>query len=180
MQARVQEEKKSIMASKDLEESERNRLVKDLERRAEELEIERAAKSEIEEKLSQLEAKLLLGGESVLDKEEKQRMELAQREAEMEDKKRAERDLQRALEQSEEADIQIEEEYASLQEAASAKTRKLKKLWALAVAAKSEIKDLQQDHQRERESLLESVRDVTRELKLKMFIMSQFIPPEYM
>jgi kinesin family protein 3/17 len=180
MQNLVEEEKRTILASKDLEESERNVLVADLEKRAAELETERLVKSGLEEKLKQLEAKLLLGGVSVIDTEERQRMELAHREAEMEFKKGAERDLQRALEESESANIQIEEEYSSLKEAAAAKTRKLKKLWSLAVDAKSEVKDLQQEHQRERESLLESVRDVTRELKLRIFLINQFIPAEYM
>jgi hypothetical protein len=180
MQNLVEEEKRTILASKDMEESERNRLVADLEKRAAELETERSAKSGLAEKLQQLEAKLLLGGVSVIDTEERQRMELAHREAEMEFNKGAERDLQRALEESESANIQIEGEYSSLKEAAAAKTRKLKKLWSLAVEAKSEVKDLQREHQRERESLLESVRDVTRELKLRIFLMNQFIPNEYM
>ena len=116
----------------------------------------------------------------MLDKEEKQRMELSQKAVEIEEKKRQERELERKLAQSEEANIQIEEEYASLQEEAAAKTRKLKKLWTLVMNAKSEVKDLQQEHQRERENLLETVRVVTRDLKLKMFVMCQFIPDDYL
>lgn len=180
MQAMVEEEKRTILQKKDMEETERNRLIQDLERRADELEKERIAKQEAANKLSQLEAKLLLGGVSVLDKEEQQRMELAKKAAELEEKKRRERELERKLAESEEANIQIEEEYASLQEEAAAKTRKLKKLWTLMMNAKSEVKDLQQEHQRERESLLETVRDVTRELKLRIFVICQFIPQEYL
>uniref|UniRef100_K1QJ47 Kinesin-like protein KIF3A n=1 Tax=Magallana gigas TaxID=29159 RepID=K1QJ47_MAGGI len=41
------------------------------------------------------------------------------------------------------------------------------------------IADLQQEHQREMEGLLENVRQLSRELKLQMTIIDNFIPPEY-
>ena len=43
----------------------------------------------------------------------------------------------------------------------------------------SQIADLQQEHQREMEGLLENVRQLSRELKLQMLIIDNFIPPEY-
>ena len=42
-----------------------------------------------------------------------------------------------------------------------------------------QIADLQQEHQREMEGLLENVRQLSRELKLQMLIIDNFIPPEY-
>ena len=42
-----------------------------------------------------------------------------------------------------------------------------------------QIADLQQEHQREMEGLLENVRQLSRELKLQMVIIDNFIPPEY-
>lgn len=42
-----------------------------------------------------------------------------------------------------------------------------------------QIADLQQEHQREMEGLLENVRQLSRELKLQMTIIDNFIPPEY-
>ena len=47
------------------------------------------------------------------------------------------------------------------------------------MAAKSEMADLQQEHQREMEGLLENVRQLSRELKLHMLIIDSFIPQEY-
>ena len=41
------------------------------------------------------------------------------------------------------------------------------------------IADLQQEHQREMEGLLENVRQLSQELKLHMLIIDQFIPPEF-
>ena len=73
----------------------------------------------------------------------------------------------------------MEERYSSLQEEASGKTRKLKKVWTLLLAAKSELGDMQVEHQREMEALLESVRLLSREHKLNQLIIDSFIPPEY-
>lgn len=42
-----------------------------------------------------------------------------------------------------------------------------------------QVVDLQQEHQREMEGLLENIREMTRELKLQMLTIDTFIPPEY-
>ncbi|KAJ3324199.1 Kinesin-like protein kif3a [Blyttiomyces sp. JEL0837] len=178
MAAEVEREKQKILESKDMEESERNRLLQEAEVRAKELEAEREARDQLAAKLTQLEQKLLVGGVSLVDKEEQIRNEMARREAEMEERARKERELQRELEDHEEANLQIEEEYASLQEEKDAKTRKIKKVWNLLMSHRSEIKDLQAEHQREREDLLDTIRELSRELKLRMLVMSSFIPED--
>lgn len=73
----------------------------------------------------------------------------------------------------------MEERYNSLQEEASGKTRKLKKVWTLLLSAKSELGDMQAEHQREMEALLESVRLLSREHKLNQLIIDSFVPAEY-
>jgi hypothetical protein len=178
MAEEVQIEKQKILASKDLEESEKNRLIEEAEARANELESEKRAREEITDKLANIQQKLLVGGVSLLDKEAQMQLEMAKKAADLEERVRKERELQRELEEHEEANLQIEEEYASLQEAKDAKTRKIKKIWALLMSHRSEIKDLQEEHQREREDLLDTIRDLTRELKLRVLVINQFIPPD--
>ncbi|KAI8811185.1 P-loop containing nucleoside triphosphate hydrolase protein [Cladochytrium replicatum] len=178
MQQMVEAEKATILESKDMEESEKNRLLAEAERRVHELEQERNLRDQVAQKLQQLQQKLLVGGVNILHKEEEQQMLLAKQAQELEERRRMERELQRELEEHEETNLQIEEEYVSLQEEAVAKGRKLKKLWGLLQAAKGEVKDLQEEHQREREDLLETIRDLTRELKLRMLVVNSFIPEE--
>ncbi|KAI8810088.1 hypothetical protein BJ742DRAFT_770519 [Cladochytrium replicatum] len=67
-----------------------------------------------------------------------------------------ERELQQELEEQEETNLQIEESMP-LQADAVAKGRKVKKLWGLLQASKGDAKDLQVEHQREREDLLETI-----------------------
>ncbi|KAI9363505.1 P-loop containing nucleoside triphosphate hydrolase protein [Zopfochytrium polystomum] len=178
MAAEVEAERQQILADKDMEESERARLLQEAEARSKELENERVARAALTNKLEQLEKKLLVGGVSLVDREEEQRQEIARRQAELEEQARKERELKRELDEHEEVNLQIEEEYASLQEEKEAKTRKIKKVWGLLMAHRSEIRDLQQEHQREREDLLDTVRELTRELKLRMVVMEAFIPEE--
>ena len=75
--------------------------------------------------------------------------------------------------------IQLEEKYASLHDEAQSKTKKLKKLRTMILQAQSELKDIQTDHQREIEGLLESVRELSKELKLQMQIINSYIPIEF-
>lgn len=75
--------------------------------------------------------------------------------------------------------INIEERYSSLQEEAQGLTRKLKKVTALLMSAKEELKDVTQENQREMEGLLDNVRQLTKELALQETIEKIFIPDHY-
>jgi cell division septum initiation protein DivIVA len=70
----------------------------------------------------------------------------------------------------------LEEQYTTLQEAVDDKTRKLKKLWAKHKVATTEIDDLKTEFQAEKEDMLDTVRELTRQLKLKHLLLSHFVP----
>ena len=86
--------------------------------------------------------------------------------------------MQKRMEEEEEARLGLEEKYSSLQEEVEGKGRKLKKLWTKYKAAQSEIRDVQAEFSREKEDILETVRELSRQLKLKQLIMSTYIPLE--
>ena len=73
----------------------------------------------------------------------------------------------------------MEERYSSLQEEAQGKTRKLRKVWTLLNSAKGEMEDRRREHQRQMESLLEGVRQLTKDLKFSSLIVDEFIPAQY-
>jgi len=154
------------------------KYLSELEVRAKELEKERAARDELEKKLSQMEAKLLVGGVNILDKNEEQQIILANQAKELEERRRQERLLQESIQNQEEAQFQIEENYNSLQEEVTEKTRKLKKLFSLMMAKKTEVKELREEYQQEREDLTDTIRELTRELKLKFLIVENYLPEE--
>lgn len=176
MQELVAQEKLAILASKDLEESEKNRLIQEAGKRVEELELERQARAELAQKLAQMEGKLLVGGINIIDHHEEQQLMLANRALELEERARKERILHMHLAAHEEANLQIEEEFSTLQEEANSKTKKIKKVWNMLMEQKAELKDLHQEHQRERESFLETIRALTIEIKMHDTIIQGWIP----
>lgn len=178
MQNKVEAEKKAILESKDILESEKARILDELQTRAEEIERERNARDELTKKLAALQEKLLVGGVSLLDKSEEQQMQLAKQAQELETRKRKEWELQKEIEAREEAQLRIEGSYASLQEEASAKTKNLKKLWNILMRNKAEIKDIQEEWAREKETLLDTIRELSLELKSKVLVINAYIPPE--
>ncbi|XP_066908565.1 kinesin-like protein KIF3A isoform X2 [Halyomorpha halys] len=133
----------------------------------------------LKEKLESLEKKILVGGENLLEKAEVQEHLLEASAKELEERVKLENELRNQLAEREAERIDIEEKYSSLQEEAIGLTKKIKKVSALLVAAKDELKDLRQENQREMEGLLDNVRQLTKELALQETIEKLFIPDSY-
>ncbi|XP_069620119.1 kinesin-like protein KIF3A isoform X2 [Ranitomeya imitator] len=179
MQARIDEERKALEAKLDMEEEERNKARAELEKREKDLFKAQQEHQSLLEKLSALEKKVIVGGVDLLAKAEEQEKLLDESNQELEVRRRRAEKLRRELEEKEQERLDIEEKYTSLQEEAQGKTKKLKKVWTMLMAAKSEMADLQQEHQREIEGLLENIRQLSRELRLQMIIIDNFIPQDY-
>uniref|UniRef100_A0A672GCR1 Kinesin-like protein n=1 Tax=Salarias fasciatus TaxID=181472 RepID=A0A672GCR1_SALFA len=179
MQAKIEEERKALEAKLDMEEEERNKARAELEKREKDLLKAQQEHHLLLEKLSALEKKVIVGGVDLLAKAEEQEKLLEESNNELEERRRRAEQLRKELEEKEQERLDIEEKYTSLQEEAQGKTKKLKKVWTMLMAAKSEMADLQQEHHREIEGLLENIRQLSRELRLQMLIIDNFIPQEY-
>ncbi|XP_008012570.1 kinesin-like protein KIF3A isoform X5 [Chlorocebus sabaeus] len=179
MQAKIDEERKALETKLDMEEEERNKARAELEKREKDLLKAQQEHQSLLEKLSALEKKVIVGGVDLLAKAEEQEKLLEESNMELEERRKRAEQLRRELEEKEQERLDIEEKYTSLQEEAQGKTKKLKKVWTMLMAAKSEMADLQQEHQREIEGLLENIRQLSRELRLQMLIIDNFIPRDY-
>uniref|UniRef100_A0AAY4ED55 Kinesin-like protein n=1 Tax=Denticeps clupeoides TaxID=299321 RepID=A0AAY4ED55_9TELE len=179
MQAKIEEERKALEAKLDMEEEERNKARAELEKREKDLLKAQQEHQLLLEKLSALEKKVIVGGVDLLAKAEEQEKLLEESNKELEERRKRAEQLRKELEEKEQERLDIEEKYTSLQEEAQGKTKKLKKVWTMLMAAKSEMADLQQEHHREIEGLLENIRHLSRELRLQMLIIDNFIPQEY-
>lgn len=139
----------------------------------------RSEKEALREKMQNLQNKILVGGENLLEKAEAQEHLLAAAAVELDQRKSREEQLKRAIEEKEAERIDIEEKYSSLQEEAAGKTKKLARVHTMLMSAKAELLDLQEEHQREMEGLLEGVRGIGRELQLQELILNSYIPVQY-
>jgi kinesin family protein 3/17 len=103
---------------------------------------------------------------------------LKKAEKELRERAMQESKLARDLAEKEEMNLQLEEHFSSLQEEVEVKTKKLKKLWTKYQGAIREAQDLQEEFQTERSDMLDTIRELSRNIKLKDTIIQNFIPDE--
>lgn len=149
--------------------------------RESESELKRAKteQEQLRKKLESLENKILVGGENLLEKADAQEQLLEDSIAQLEEVAKNELELKETLQKKEAERIDIEERYSSLQEECLGKTKKLHRVMQMLMSVKSELADQQQEQQREKEGILESIRILSRELALCEFVLNSYVPREY-
>ncbi|KAK2163152.1 hypothetical protein LSH36_84g00051 [Paralvinella palmiformis] len=179
IQTQIEADRKKLESQKDMAAEEKRKVEEALTLKEKELREAEEEQKMLNQRLAAIEKKIIVGGENLLEKAEEQERLLEQSAKELEERRAKAEELRKALEEKEQVRLDIEEKYSNLQEEVVGKTKKLKRVWTMLMQAKSEIADLQQEHQREMEGLLENVRQLSRELRLHVLIMDSFIPPEY-
>ncbi|KAI1717077.1 kinesin motor domain-containing protein [Ditylenchus destructor] len=170
-QERINEMEREILAKK--------KALEEQKGMEEELRNSKRDHEELMNKLTAIEKKLIVGGENMLEKAEQQARLLDESNRELERARQSEHELQRRLDSQQAERMDIEERYNTLQEEVQGKTRKLKKAWQAYTQAKAELKDMEVEHQREMEALLENVRQLQKELLYAITLIEHFIPEEY-
>ncbi|XP_038606447.1 kinesin-like protein KIF3B [Tachyglossus aculeatus] len=175
---KLEAERMAIAGDHSLVAEDRMRLLKEKEKKAEDLQREKDAAEMLGAKIKAMESKLLVGGKNIIDHTNEQQKVLEQKRQEIAEQKRREREIQQQVEIRDEETLELRETYSSLQQEVDIKTKKLKKLFSKLQAVKVEIHDLQEAHIKERQELEQTQNELTRELKLKHLIIENFIPLE--
>ncbi|XP_068589989.1 kinesin-like protein KIF3B [Cebidichthys violaceus] len=177
-QEKLERERKAIMEDHSLVAEEKVLLLKEKEKKMEDLKKERDAGEMLAAKVKAMESKLLVGGKNIVDHTNEQQKMLELRRQEIAEQKRREREMQQQMDSRDEETLELKETYSSLQQEVDIKTKKLKKLFAKLQAVKAEIHDIQEAHINERQELEQTQNELTRDLKLKHLIIENFIPLE--
>jgi len=138
-------------------------------------------KEALQKKLEAMQSKIRMGEsksgglqevvKETADEIEKKRHELEERQAKA-------REAQERLAKLEEEQLASEGTYSSLQQEAEQKGKKLKKLWGKFKAVQQEVAEINEELQREREDMLDSIRMLTQQMALKNLVIEAFIPDE--
>lgn len=177
---KMEKQKKRKSNTKTVEaESEKELLAAKVLENESELKRTKTEQEALLNKLQTLENKILVGGENLLEKADAQEKILEASIAQLEEATKNELELKESLQKKEAERIDIEERYSSLQEECIGKTKKLHRVMQMLMGAKSELADQQQEQQREKEGILESIRILSRELALCEFVLSSYVPREY-
>ncbi|XP_035614746.2 kinesin-like protein KIF3B isoform X3 [Oncorhynchus keta] len=177
-QEKLERERKAIMEDHSLVAEEKQRLLKEKERKMDALKKEQEAGEMLTAKVKAMESKLLMGGKNIVDHTNEQQRILEQKRQEIAEQKRREREMKQQVENRDEETLELKETYSSLQQEVDIKTKKLKKLFAKLQAVKTEIYEVQELHIKERQELEQTQNELTRDLKLKHLIIENFIPME--
>jgi len=138
-------------------------------------ELASAKKKKMEDRLKAMEAKLIQGGK-MMDMAAIQEAELREANLKLAQKHEEERRMQVEMKLKEEQALAIEEQFGNVQEEVEMKTKKLKKLWLKFQESEQNLKDEKKAFQLEKEDMLDTIRALTSQLKLKNLILDNFIP----
>lgn len=177
-QEKLEKERRAIMEDHSLVAEEKQRLLKEKERKMNDLHKEKEASEMLTAKVKAMESKLLVGGKNIVDHTNEQQKVLELKRQEIAEQKRREREMKQEMECRDEETLELKETYSSLQQEVDIKTKKLKKLFSKLQSVKSEIQDAQDEHVKYRQELEQTQNELTRELKLKHLIIENFIPME--
>jgi len=177
--ARIKEqmdaEREALETKKREEEELLARKAEELAQNEQDLDEGDAATRALQEQLQQLEDKIL-HNEGLGDQNAALELELRKRQAETEQLRLEEQRLAEQLAEKEE-DLHLQgENYATLEEAVQFKTELLEKRFKQYQEVKTDIMDIQEEYADEREDLLDTIRQMTRDLKLSHAIIENFIP----
>ncbi|XP_067302667.1 kinesin-like protein KIF3B [Pseudorasbora parva] len=177
-QEKLEKERRAIMEDHSLVAEDKQRLLKEKERKMDDLRKEKEASEMLAAKVKAMESKLLVGGKNIVDHTNEQQRILELKRQEIAEQKRREREMQQEIECRDEDTLELKETYSSLQQEVDIKTKKLKKLFSKLQSVKAEIQDAQDEHVKYRQELEQTQNELTRELKLKHLIIENFIPME--
>lgn len=155
-------------------------VVNAVQSKREELDAARQEMIRLKEKLENMEKKIIVGGENLLEKSVAQEKLLEDSAKELLDRKSRQMNLNMRLQEVQAEKIDTEDKYSGLQERSAALSKKLKKLSAAILAVKEDLKDTEDESKREIVELKQILKQTSKELKMQEVIVEHFVPDEYL
>lgn len=146
----------------------------------EELDAARQEMIRLKEKLENMEKKIIVGGENLLEKSVAQEKLLEDSAKELLDRKSRQMNLNMRLQEVQAEKIDTEDKYSGLQDRSGALSKKLKKLSAAILAVKEDLKDTEEESKREIVELKQILKQTSKELKMQEVIIEHFVPDDYL
>ena len=173
----AEEERQQIELAKNMAETEKAQLFEDIQKKEEENRRAKEHQQKLLKKLKNMEEKLVTGSQ-MMEQAVRQEQELQRTQQELERRRREDEMRMRVLREKEEENFMLEKKFTSQKDEIDEKDKKLKKLWTKYQVAQAEVNDLQREFQREREDMVDTIRFLTRQIKLKTICLDNFVPPQ--
>ncbi|KAH8854541.1 Kinesin-II 95 kDa subunit [Schistosoma japonicum] len=177
-QVKLLAEKNEILNDHSLVAVEKSRMLNDLEMKEKKIQEEQLETRQLESKLRAMESKLLCGDKSIAEHTRMQEVTLAQQRIQLAEQKRREREIVARMEEEVGSMANLQEGFTSLKQEVEVNTRKLKRLFEKLQEVKEQTSDIQEEHTIERQEHEKIQDQLTREVKLQLLILENFIPTE--
>lgn len=178
IEQKSQKEKEELMKRQTFIDEERIKVEQELRQQEEEIAKSKQEEEELRQKMKQIQNQVIYGGVNLIEATKQQQARIQRLHEEVLERQKQEEELEKLLEKQDEERLDLEQNYASKQEEVQQKTKKIKKLWTKYQASKNEVQELEFEFQKEREDYLYTIRQLDRDLKLKMKIVDYFIPKD--
>ncbi|KAK4472911.1 hypothetical protein MN116_004117 [Schistosoma mekongi] len=177
-QVKLLAEKNEILNDHSLVAVEKSRMLNDLEMKERKIQEEQLETRQLESKLRAMESKLLCGDKSIAEHTRIQEVTLAQQQTQLAEQKRREREIVARMEEELGSMANLQEGFTSLKQEVEVNTRKIKRLFEKLQVVKEETSDIQEEHTTERQEHEKIQDQLTREVKLQLLILENFIPTQ--
>jgi len=168
-------ERQELAKRRDIAESEKKRLLEEINNQERAAVEEQQRQAELKSRLASMEEKMMVG-KKMMEQAIVQEDELKKQQRRLKRQEEKEALLKEREEQQRLDNQELEKTLLSQEEQVQKLTQKLQKLWDKYQKAQQEMVDVQQFNQTEREEMLDMIRELRRELKLKTLIMESFVP----
>ncbi|CAF1178533.1 unnamed protein product [Rotaria sp. Silwood1] len=175
-QDKLNDEKRTIMHKKNINENEREAMLKQLEDQKKEIEREQEERRKMQHKIQEMESKLITGGKDIITHTSEQEQAIRQKRRLIAEAERRNREVQQQLEQHEEERRTIHETYTSIKEEVEDKRSKRDKLSKSLKKLEAKKQDIIEKHRSAREELEAEQREIQKQAKLFQLIIENFIP----
>ncbi|CAF2222880.1 unnamed protein product [Rotaria magnacalcarata] len=175
-QDKLNEEKRTIMHKKNINETEREALLRQLEEQKKAIEHEQDDRRKMQHKILEMESKLITGGKDIITHTSEQEQTLRQKRRQIAEVERRNREVQQQLQQREEERQTMNETYTSIKEEIEDKRAKRDKLSKSLKKLDTKKQDIIEKHRSAREELEAEQREIQKQSKLFQLIIENFIP----
>lgn len=179
--ARLEDDIEAIQKDDSLIKQEKDRLIREIQEKHDLLEKERIEQARVAERIANIQSRLIVGSEEdgrLESRTKEQHAQLENKRRELAEQKRREREMVEALERQEEDTVDLKQTFSDLRQEVEAKTKKMKKLMIKLRQTRNEIRDMSSMFSEERQNLDETISEISKELKLKLLIVENFIPSD--
>ena len=177
MKAEAEAERERIETNANMAQEEKRKLLEEIQKKEDEQDKSRKKQQHLVKKLQKMKEKMVVG-EQVKQVAKAQKKELKGIRKNLEKEAQRAAEMQMRLQEEEEMLAREQQKFTSIAEELDFKTDRLEKLWEELQKANRELADINEDFDRERNDMYDTIYELTNQLKLKNMIIEYMIPPD--